>query len=153
LSRDSQAIGERAGDAAKEDGVGETIEETEKSKPIDTEEEFLLRVVTFIGEEAVEDGGEATAFFKQGGEGPEGEGENNGAEIPGTGADFREEVFFEEATDGEDGRGAGKEEGSGDGGAEEGEGRAFGNQDENQGNDRRKDGDDISHEECYFEDR
>ena len=109
--------------------------------------------MSFISEEAVEDGGEAAAFFKQGGEGPESEGKNNGTEIPGACADFRKEVFFKETTDGQNGGRAGKEKGSGDGGTEEGEGRAFGDQDENQGNDRRKDGDDISHEECYFKDR
>ncbi|MFT6863237.1 MAG: hypothetical protein ACJAVK_001798 [Akkermansiaceae bacterium] len=145
LAGDAEAIGEGASDSAEEDGVGEAVEKAEETESVDAEEELLFRIGSFFGEEAIEDGCEAAAFFDQGGEGSEGQGEEDGAEIPATLSNFGEEVVLEKTAEGEDRRGAGEEEGPGDGGAEEGDRCLPGDQDEGEGNKGRDEWNKIGH--------
>jgi len=143
LTGDAEAIGERTGDTTEEDGIGEAIEKTEEAKAVDAEEEFLLGIFSFFGEESIKKGGEAATFFEKGGEGSEGEGEDDGAEIPITPADFWEEVVFKKATDGKDGRGACEKEGSSDGGEKKRERGLASDQDEHERDERREEGNEI----------
>ena len=92
---------------------------------------------------AIEEGGEASAFFEEGGEGAKSEGEDDGAEAPAAPADFLEEVVFKKTTNGEDGRGSSEEESACEGGAEEGEGSLAGEENECERNEGWEQGDEV----------